>query len=51
MVVVHPSKPNQFALGLTDGKVCLIEPLESERKWGTFTKSEVKKIVTLDMFD
>ncbi|PWA72233.1 WUS-interacting protein 2 [Artemisia annua] len=35
VVAAHPSEPNQFALGLTDGGVCLIEPLESEGKWGT----------------
>ncbi|PWA75607.1 topless-related protein 4 [Artemisia annua] len=40
VVVAHPSKPNQFALGLTDGVVCLIEPLESEGKWGTSARPE-----------
>nr|GEW41782.1 topless-related protein 4-like isoform X1 [Tanacetum cinerariifolium] len=35
VVTAHPSEPNQFALGLTDGGVCVIEPLESEGKWGT----------------
>ena len=35
VVAVHPSDPNQFALGLTDGGVCVIEPSESEGKWGT----------------
>ncbi|GJZ97892.1 topless-related protein 4-like protein isoform X3 [Tanacetum coccineum] len=35
VVAAHPSEPNQFALGLTDGGVCVIEPLESEGKWGT----------------
>ncbi|KAD3067945.1 hypothetical protein E3N88_35825 [Mikania micrantha] len=35
VVAAHPSKPNQFALGLTDGGVCVIEPLESEGKWGS----------------
>ena len=35
VVAAHPSEPNQFALGLTDGGVCILEPLESEGKWGT----------------
>ncbi|KAL2479623.1 Topless-related protein 4 [Abeliophyllum distichum] len=35
VIAAHPSEPNQFALGLTDGGVCVIEPLESEGKWGT----------------
>uniref|UniRef100_A0A251UMJ5 Putative LIS1 homology motif protein n=1 Tax=Helianthus annuus TaxID=4232 RepID=A0A251UMJ5_HELAN len=35
VVAAHPSEPNQFALGLTDGGVCVFEPLESEGKWGS----------------
>ncbi|CAN6540784.1 unnamed protein product [Malus baccata var. baccata] len=35
VVAAHPSEPNQFALGLTDGGVHVLEPLESEGKWGT----------------
>ncbi|XP_047329931.1 topless-related protein 4-like [Impatiens glandulifera] len=35
VIAAHPSDPNQFALGLNDGGVCIIEPLESEGKWGT----------------
>lgn len=35
VVAAHPSDPNQFALGLTDGSVHVLEPLESEGKWGT----------------
>ncbi|KAI3771688.1 hypothetical protein L6452_02855 [Arctium lappa] len=35
VVAAHPSEPNQFALGLSDGGVCVIEPLESEGKWGS----------------
>ena len=34
MIAAHPSEPNQFALGLTDGGVHVLEPLESEGKWG-----------------
>ncbi|XAR66873.1 hypothetical protein NMG60_11013241 [Bertholletia excelsa] len=35
VVAAHPSEPNQFALGLTDGGVYVLEPLEAEGKWGT----------------
>ncbi|XP_062078108.1 topless-related protein 4-like isoform X2 [Humulus lupulus] len=35
VIAAHPSEPNQFALGLTDGGVHVLEPLESEGKWGT----------------
>ena len=34
VVAAHPSDPNQFAVGLTDGAVHVLEPLESEPKWG-----------------
>lgn len=35
VITAHPTKPNQFALGLTDGGVQVVEPLEAEGKWGT----------------
>lgn len=35
VIAAHPSDPNQFALGLTDGGVQVLEPLEAEGKWGT----------------
>ncbi|KAG4911286.1 hypothetical protein JHK87_057402 [Glycine soja] len=35
VVAAHPLEPNQFAVGLTDGSVKVIEPNESEGKWGT----------------
>ncbi|OAY31471.1 topless-related protein 4 isoform X2 [Manihot esculenta] len=35
VIAAHPSEPNQFALGLTDGGVHVVEPLEMEGKWGT----------------
>ncbi|XP_059648466.1 topless-related protein 3-like [Cornus florida] len=34
VVASHPQEPNQFAVGLTDGTVKVMEPLESEGKWG-----------------
>ncbi|XP_041017427.1 topless-related protein 3-like isoform X1 [Juglans microcarpa x Juglans regia] len=35
VVAVHPLDSNQFAIGLTDGSVKVIEPIESEGKWGS----------------
>lgn len=35
VIAAHPSEPNQFALGLTDGGVHVLEPLESEGRWGS----------------
>ncbi|KAK1389417.1 WUS-interacting protein 2 [Heracleum sosnowskyi] len=34
VIAAHPSEPTQFALGLTDGGVHILEPLESEGRWG-----------------
>lgn len=34
VVAAHPQEPNQFAVGLTDGSVKIIEPLDPEGKWG-----------------
>lgn len=34
VVTSHPQEPNQLAVGLTDGSVKVIEPSETERKWG-----------------
>lgn len=34
VIAAHPSEPNQFALGLSDGGVHVLEPLEAEGKWG-----------------
>ncbi|XP_038980428.1 protein TPR1-like isoform X3 [Phoenix dactylifera] len=34
VIAAHPQEPNQLAVGLTDGAVKVIEPLESEGKWG-----------------
>ncbi|KAI4376676.1 hypothetical protein MLD38_014413 [Melastoma candidum] len=35
VIAAHPYEANQFALGLNDGSVYVLEPLESEGKWGT----------------
>ncbi|KAK9683946.1 hypothetical protein RND81_10G176900 [Saponaria officinalis] len=38
-VAAHPSQPNQFALGLSNGSVFVLE-LVSDSKWGTLPPSE-----------
>lgn len=35
VVAAHPQETNQFAIGMTDGSVKVIEPTESEGKWGS----------------
>ena len=40
VVAAHPQESNQFAVGLSDGSVKVIEPLESEGKWGTTPPTE-----------
>ncbi|GKA16253.1 topless-related protein 4-like protein isoform X1 [Tanacetum coccineum] len=35
VIAAHPHVADQFALGLSHGGVCVLEPLESEGKWGT----------------
>ncbi|KAJ4957403.1 hypothetical protein NE237_024514 [Protea cynaroides] len=41
VIAAHPSEPSQFALGLTDGGVYVLEPLEAEGKWGTMPPAEI----------
>ena len=33
VIAAHPSEPNQFAIGLTDGGVHVIEPPDSGGSW------------------
>lgn len=33
VIAAHPRKPNQFALGLSDGGVLVVEPEKSEDEW------------------
>lgn len=40
VMAAHPQEPNQIAVGLTDGSVKVIEPLESEGKWGVLVPGE-----------
>ncbi|KAJ7978950.1 Topless-related protein [Quillaja saponaria] len=35
VIAAHPSEANQFVLGLTDGGVHVLEPLDSEGRWGS----------------
>ncbi|XP_024969961.1 topless-related protein 4-like isoform X2 [Cynara cardunculus var. scolymus] len=39
-IAAHPSDPNQVALGLSDGGICVLEPLESEKQWGNDPSTE-----------
>lgn len=34
VVAAHPQEPFQIAVGLSDGTVKVVEPTESEGKWG-----------------
>ncbi|KAL5996259.1 hypothetical protein ACLOJK_026333 [Asimina triloba] len=34
VIAAHPQEPNQLAIGMSDGMVKVIEPSESEGKWG-----------------
>ncbi|KAK6158465.1 hypothetical protein DH2020_005779 [Rehmannia glutinosa] len=40
VIAAHPSDPNQFALGMSDGAVHVIEPSDGETKWGGSTSQE-----------
>ncbi|KAE8684086.1 Protein TOPLESS [Hibiscus syriacus] len=40
VVAAHPMEPNQFAIGLSDGTVKVMEPSESEGKWGASPPSD-----------
>ncbi|KAF5746718.1 topless-related protein 3 isoform X1 [Tripterygium wilfordii] len=35
VVAAHPLEPNQLAVGLTNGSIKVMEPIESEGKWGS----------------
>ncbi|GAV85706.1 hypothetical protein CFOL_v3_29140 [Cephalotus follicularis] len=34
VIAAHPSEPNQIALGLTNGRVLVLEPVEFGGEWG-----------------
>lgn len=40
VVAAHPHEPNQFAVGVTNGGVVVLEPLELEGKWGVAPPTE-----------
>ncbi|KAJ7518741.1 hypothetical protein O6H91_20G006000 [Diphasiastrum complanatum] len=46
VIAAHPSEPLQFALGLSDGSVQVLEPSETEGKWGTCTSSDNGAVVS-----
>nr|GMD26931.1 topless-related protein 3-like isoform X1 [Ipomoea batatas] len=53
VIAAHPQEPNQFAVGLTDGSINVIEPLESQGNWEVSVSSPVdngKKNGRLNMF-
>ncbi|AQK41369.1 Ramosa 1 enhancer locus 2 [Zea mays] len=35
VVAAHPMEPNQIAIGMSDGKVHVVEPLDGDPKWGS----------------
>ncbi|KAI3786010.1 hypothetical protein L1987_45137 [Smallanthus sonchifolius] len=39
-IAAHPSDPSQLAVGLSDGGVYVLEPLESDKQWGGDPSSE-----------
>ncbi|CAI9764250.1 unnamed protein product [Fraxinus pennsylvanica] len=40
VIAAHPQEPNQFAVGLIDGSVKVLEPTESEGKWGVLPPAD-----------
>ncbi|CAH9080727.1 unnamed protein product [Cuscuta europaea] len=40
VIAAHPSDPYQFALGMSDGTVHVIEPSDAEPKWGSSTSQD-----------
>lgn len=40
VVAAHPQDANQLAVGLTDGSVKVLEPTESDGKWGVSPPSD-----------
>ncbi|XP_031122753.1 topless-related protein 3-like isoform X2 [Ipomoea triloba] len=41
VIAAHPQEPNQFAVGLTNGSIKVIEPLESQGNWEVSVSSPV----------
>ncbi|KAL8536531.1 hypothetical protein ACS0TY_011940 [Phlomoides rotata] len=42
VIAAHPSDPYQFALGMSDGGVHVIESSEAKRKWGGSTSQDLR---------
>ncbi|KAF5936255.1 hypothetical protein HYC85_027384 [Camellia sinensis] len=47
-IAAHPQEPNQFALGLTNGSVVVIEPLESTGKWVAVSSNPFPCLFVMD---
>lgn len=43
-IAAHPFDPNQVALGLSDGGVYVLEPLESVKEWGSDPSAETDAV-------
>jgi len=39
VVAAHPQEPNQFAVGMSDGSIKVIEPIEPNGRWGVSASS------------
>ncbi|GAY45846.1 hypothetical protein CUMW_092520 [Citrus unshiu] len=46
VIAAHPLEPNRIALGLTNGRVHVIEPLESEVEWGKLPFTDSREFST-----
>ncbi|CDP11749.1 unnamed protein product [Coffea canephora] len=40
VIAAHPSNPSQIALGMSDGAVLVIEPSDTEPKWGSLSSQD-----------
>ncbi|CDP11738.1 unnamed protein product [Coffea canephora] len=40
VIAAHPSDPSQFAFGMSDGAVHVIEPSDTEPKWGSLSSQD-----------
>ncbi|KAL8264026.1 hypothetical protein R6Q59_022162 [Mikania micrantha] len=48
VIAAHPSDCNQFALGMNDGSVHVIEPADADPKWGGSTPQEKGNLASLN---
>lgn len=45
-IAAHPQKPDQFAVGLTDGRVYVFEPQKAGSEWSRFALEEKEPVNT-----